>query len=196
MATLSDIRTRLRIDLGDPASERWDDGTLDRHIAHALSELSAACPREVTATLATTPGSRELSLASIDGLIAVEAVEYPAGEFPPCYVRFATWEGSLTLQTPTAPDGSDARLYGTAAHVLDEDGSTLPALLEDALAIGAAAYAALELSSSTIEQLNLNGGTPAAYGALARARLTAFQQLLHLHGRKNRVRTRALYTPA
>lgn len=196
MATLSDIRTRLRIDLGDPASDRWDDATLDRHIAHALSELSAACPREVTATLATTPGSRELSLASIEGLIGVEAAEYPAGHFPPCYVRFATWEGSLTLQTATAPDGGDARLYCTVAHTLDEAGSTLPAGLEDVLVLGAAAYAALELSSATIEQLNLNGGTPAAYAAMARARFTAFQQMVHHYGRKNRVRTRTLYTPA
>lgn len=196
MATLSDIRTRLRIDLGDPASDRWDDDTLDRHIAHALSELSTACPRELTAGLATTPGSRELSLASIEGLLEVEAVEYPVDHFPPCYVRFATWEGSLTLHTATAPDGGDARLYCTAGHSLDDEGTTLTAVLEDVLVLGAAAHAALELSSATIEQLNLNGGTPAAYAAMARARLTAFHQLLRLHGRKNRVRTRTLYTPA
>lgn len=196
MTTLSDIRTRLRIDLGDPASDRWDDDALDRPIAHALSELSAAAPRELTATLATTPGSRELSLTSIGGLIEVEAVEYPVDRFPPCYVRFATWEGTLTLHTATAPEGGDARLSCTVAHTLDDDGTTLPSLLEDVLLTGAAAYAALELSSATIERLNLNGATPEAYAALARARLTAFRQLLHLHGRKNRVRTRTLYAPA
>lgn len=196
MTTLSDIRTRLRLDLGDPDALRWDDDALDRHIARALSELSLAIPRELTADLATTPGSRELSLGSLSGLVEVEAAEYPAGKFPPVYVRFATWEGTLTLHTPTAPDGGDARLYYTAAHLLDEEGSTLPSTLEEVLLTGAAAYAALELAAGTVEQLNLNGGTPAAYAGWARARLTAFHQLLHAHGRKNRVRARTLYTPA
>lgn len=196
MSTLSDIRTRLRLDLGDTDSLRWDDDALDRHIARALAELSLAIPRELTAVLATTAGSRELSLESLTALVEVEAAEYPIDHFPPVYVRFATWESTLTLHTPTAPDGGDARLYYTAAHVLNDEGSTLPSTLEEVLLTGAAAYATLELASGTVEKLNLNGGTPETYAAQARARLTAFHQLLHTHGRKNSVRTRALYTPA
>ena len=196
MTTLSDIRTRLRQDLGDPGSLRWDDDALDRHIARALSELSLAIPRELTATLETTPGCRELSLATLEGLLEIEAAEFPVDHFPPSYVRFATWQGTLTLHTPTAPDGGDARIYYTAVHTLDETESTLPPYLEDVLATGAAAYAALELASSSTEQLNVNGDTPATYAGLARARLTAFHQLLHTHARKNRVRTRNLYVPA
>ena len=34
------------------------------------------------------------------------------------------------------------------------------------------------------------------YAAWARARLTAFRQLLHTYGRKNRLRARRLYIPA
>lgn len=196
MTTLSDIRTRLRQDLGDPDSLRWDDAALDRHIARALSELSPASPRELTATLETTPGSRELSLATLDGLLDIEAAEFPVDHFPPSYVRFATWQGTLVLHTPTAPDGDDTRIYYTAVHTLDETESTLPPHLDDVLATGAAAYAALELASASTEQLNVNGGTPATYASLARARLTAFHQLLHTHARKNRVRTRNLYVPA
>ena len=196
MTTLSDIRTRLRLDLGDPGSLRWDDDALDRHIARALSELSLAIPRELTAEVATTPGSRDLSLAALAALVEVEAAEYPVDHFPPVYVRFATWEGTLTLHTATAPDGSDARLYSTAAHVLDDDGSTLPSALEEVLLTGAAAHAALERASGAVEKLNLNRGTPETYAAQARARLTAFHQLLLTHGRRNRVRARTLYTPA
>ena len=196
MTTLSDIRTRLRQDLGDPGSLRWDDDALDRHIARALSELSLAIPRELTATLETTPGSRELSLATLEGLLEIEAAEFPVDHFPPSYVRFATWQGTLTLHTPTAPDGGDARIYYTAVHTLDETESTLPPYLEDVLATGAAADAALELASYSTEQLNVNGDTPATYAGLARARLTAFHQLLHTHARKNRIRTRNLYVPA
>ena len=196
MTTLSDIRTRLRQDLGDPDSLRWDDDALDRHIARALSELSLAIPRELTATLETTPASRELSLASLEGLLEVEAAEYPVDHFPPSYVRFATWEGTLTLHTALAPDGGGARLYYTAVHSLDDTESTLPLHLEEVLTTGAAAYAALELASSSTAQLNVNGDTPATYAGWARARLTAFHQLLGTHARKNRVRTRNLYVPA
>jgi hypothetical protein len=39
MTTLSDIRTRLRQDLGDADSLRWDDDALDRHIARALDTM-------------------------------------------------------------------------------------------------------------------------------------------------------------
>lgn len=196
MTTLSDIRTALRLDLGDPDALHWDDDALDRHIAHALAEFNGAIPRELTVTLATTPGSRELALTSITGLIDVEAVEYPAGLFPPPLVRFARWHLTLTIHSASAPDGADALVLCTAAHTLDGSGSTLPPHLEHVLLAGAAAYAALELAARSAGQVNLNGGAPEAYAGWARARLTAFHQLLHLHGRRNRVRSRNLYVPA
>ena len=196
MTTLSDIRTALRLDLGDPDSLHWDDDLLDRHVAHALAEVSEPIPRELAVTLATTPGSRELSLASITGLIEVEVVEYPAGHFPPALVRFARWHTTLTIHSASAPDGSDALVSCTAAHTLDGSGSTLPPHLEHVLLTGAAAYAALELAARSAGQLNLNRRATEAYAGWARARLTAFHQLLHLHGRRNRVRSRNLYVPA
>ena len=191
MTTLGDIRTALRLDLGDPGALHWDDDALDRHIARALSELGTAIPRELAVSLATTPGSRELSLASIDGLIEVEAVEYPAGLIPPAFVRFATWNESLTLHTAGAPDGSDVLVFCTALHTLDGTGTTLPPHLEHVLATGAAAYAGLEMAARTGGQLNLNGNAPETYAGWARARLTAFHQLLRAHGRKGRIRGRS-----
>ena len=79
---------RLRKDLSDVAEERWPDDQLDRHIEHALAELSLSIPQELTATIATTPGSRDVSVASLVGLVEVEAVEYPVGQFPPNYQGF------------------------------------------------------------------------------------------------------------
>jgi len=196
MTTLSDIRTTLRMDLGDPDSLHWDDDALDRHIAHALAEVSQSIPRELAVTLATTPGSRELSLISITGLIHVEAVEYPAGLFPPALVRFACWHTTLTIHSASAPDGDNVLVFCTAAHTLDGSGSTLPPHLEHVLLAGAAAYAALELAARSAGQLNLNGRAPETYAGWARARLTAFHQLLHVHGRGSRVRSRTLYVPA
>lgn len=199
MTTLADIRSRLRTDLRDTDSNayRWSDAALDRHIAHALEDLGLAIPRELSTTLATTAGSRELSTASLTGLIEVEAVEFPVEQFPPAYTGFSYWAGTLHLHLDAAPDGSDAKVWHLARHVLDGSGSTVPVHLEDVLLMGAAAYALLEISTYAIDRLNTGGpDVTDLYGAAGRARLTAFNQLLQQYGRKNRVNPRRMYTPA
>ncbi len=196
MTTLADVRDRLRQDLSDTAALRWPDSQLDRHIEHALSELGLAMPRELSAELATTPGSRDLSLASLTGLVDVEAVEFPVDRFPPLYPGFSTWASTLSLHTPSPPDGTDARVYYTALHTLDGNGTTLTAQQVEVLLTGAGAYAALELASGSTGDLELDPAAAERYSAWARARLTAFRQLLHTYGRKNRIRQRRLYTPA
>lgn len=199
MTTLADIRGRVRKDLGDTAAGayRWTDDQLDRHIERALDELSRAIPREQVATVATTAGSREVDLSGLTGLIEVESVEYPVDSFPPEMTGFSTWADSLTLHVERLPDGGVARIYYTARHVLDGSGSTLPSFLEDVLAAGAGAFAALEAGIGGIDRLNTGGPDVAKqYESWGRARLTAFRQLLHQQGRSNRVRVRRLYLPA
>lgn len=196
MTTLNDVRTKVRADLRDPEAERWPDEQLDRHIAHALADLSLAIPRELTVEFATTPGSRDLSTAAIEALVEIEAAEYPTDQFPVSYTGFSRWGSNLSLHTPAPPDGSDIRLYYTATHLLDDEGTTLPSYLVDVLTTGASAYAALELASYATDRLNLDPRAAEKHMAWARARLTAFHQLLHTYGRKNRVQSRRLYAPA
>jgi hypothetical protein len=199
MTTLADIRTRVRKDLHDidSGAYRWTDSEIDRHIGRALDELSLAIPQEKSSTVATTAGSRDVSLASISGVIDVEAIEFPAGEFPPAYVGFSRWANTITLHGEREPDGENAKLYYTARHTLDDTGTTLPGHLEELLTTGAGAYAALEWSSFATDRLNMGGpGVADQYAAWARARLTAFRQLLFQQSRANRVRGRRLYTPA
>jgi hypothetical protein len=198
MTTLSDVRDRVRKDLHDTdaSAYRWTDAELDRHIDNALTELSAAMPQEQTATVATTAGSRDLSLASLSGLIEVEAAEYPLDSYPPEYVQFSLWAGTLTLQLDEEPSGADARVYYTAAHVLDGSGTTLTPFQVDLVAMGAAAYAVLEQAVFAADRITTGADTAARYDGLARARLTAFGQLLRQFGRKNRVRARRAYLPA
>jgi hypothetical protein len=63
--------------------------------------------------------------------------------------------------------------------------------------MGASAYAALEQSVATIDGLNTGGpAVPDQFAASARARLTAFGQLLRQYGRANRVTSRRLVSPA
>src|SRR2546426_7991526 len=96
---LTDMRARLRKDLHDEdaTNYRWTDGVLDRHIQHAVREFSLALPLEAKTTLTTAAGSRELSIATLTDLVAVEAVEDSVGEYPPSYARFAVLLYTLTL---------------------------------------------------------------------------------------------------
>lgn len=196
MTTLSDVRERVRKDLSDTGSLVWPDEQLDRHIEHALSELSLAMPQEITATLETTPGSRDLAIDSLTGLIEVENAEFPLEQFPPALVGFSVWGAVLSLHSAAEPNGEDAKLFYTAMHTLDDDETTLAEAQIDILVTGATAYAAQELASATANQLNLEPAASERYAAWSRARLTAFRQLLHTYGRKNRLRTRRMYVPA
>ncbi len=198
MTTLSDIRTRVRKDLHDTDSGdyRWTDSQLDRHIEHALADLDLEAPRELTATIATTEGNRDVSIAALTELVAIEAAEYPVGDYPASYVRFSTWGTTLTLLMPGEPDGSDVKLYYTATHVLDGSGSTIPAALEDALAMAAAGYAAIELANFATNQVTTGANVPVEYAKWGQAWLTAWRQLLKQHSRSNRVRPQRLYVPA
>lgn len=193
MTTIADIRANVRTDLHDtdPASERWSDAELDRHIEHALNELNLHIPQELTATLATTPGSRDLSLASLAGLISVEAVEFPAGEYPPANVGFRQWGGAIVLESECEPAGEDATVRYLARHTVDAVSSTLPVFLEEILAMGAGAFAVLERAGSSIDELHTGGElVPANLASWARARETAFRQLLFQFGRNKRLRAR------
>lgn len=194
---LADIRARLRKDLHDEdaANYRWTDEELDRHIAHAVRELSLAVPLEARATLHTAAGSRELSVSGLDDMVAMEAVEYPAGKYPPRYVRFSLWGDSITLLIDGTPaEGEEVYAYYGKLHTLNESSSTIPSPLEDLVAIGAAGYAAIEWASFATNRVNLGGSSAwKSYLTWGQDRLGSFMRGVAKHGRKNRVRARRLY---
>ena len=193
------MRTRVRRDLHDEESGkyRWTDHEIDRHIQRALNEVSTASPQELKAALTASAGSRELSLSSLNGLLSVQAVEYPAGQYPPSYVRFSVWSDALTLLVPAAPAGGETvNLYYNAHHVLDAVSSTLPASLEEVVASGAGAYAAIERSNFAINRSNTGGEEVwQRYLTWGQDRMAAFLRRLAELGRNNAVRVRSLYLP-
>lgn len=197
---LSEMRGLVRRDLRDEeASEyRWSDAELDRHVQHAVRELSLSLPLQATATVATVEGSREVSLEPLDGLIRVEAAEYPAGRYPPSYVRFRVWGETLTLHVDSAPGGGeDVRLYYHTLHTIDAAASTVPAHLAELVAMGASAYAALEWASFATNRVNVGG--PEAWRHFltwGKERLGLFHASLGRLGATNAVRSRQLYSPA
>jgi hypothetical protein len=194
---LAEIRARVRQDLHDEDANnyRWTDEELNRHIQHAVRELSIAVPVEAKVTLYTTTDSRELSISSLSDLVAIEAVEYPVGKYPPQYVQFSLWGDTLTLLTDTTPgEGEEADIYYGKLHTLDESSSTIPAPLEDVVAIGAAGYAAVEWATFATNRVNLGGSsTWKSYLTWGQDRLASFLRALAKHSRKNRVRARRLY---
>lgn len=198
--TISTVRARVRQDLHDEAasSYRWTDAELDRHIGRAVREISLTAPLEAVASLTTTAGSRELSLAAVADIVAVEAVEYPTWDYPPSYVRFSLWAGALTLLVDSPPAGAEpARVLYTKLHTLDATTSTLPAALEDLVATGAAAYAALEWASYATNRVNVGGDeTWRHYLTWGEERLAAFHQGLAQQARRRALRARRFYTPA
>jgi len=196
---LTEMRARVRQDLHDEDANnyRWTDDELDRHIEHAVRELSLAVPLEAKATPTTTAGSRELSIASLTDLVAIEAVEYPVGEYPPRYVRFSLWGETLTLLIESTPgEGEEVYVCYGKLHTLDETTSTIPSPLEELVAIGAEGYAAIEWASFATNRVNLGGDQAwRNYLVWGQDRLASFMKGLAKHSRKNVVRCRRLYRP-
>lgn len=196
---LTEMRTRVRRDLHDEDSSnyRWTDDELDRHIEHAVRELSLSLPLEAKANLTTTAGSRELSLSSLSALVVIEAVEYPVDKYPPVYVRFSVWGDTLTLLIDQVPGGGEeVHVYYGKLHTLDANNSTIPAPVEDLVAIGAAGYAAMEWASFATNRVNVGGDeTWRNYLIWGQDRLAAFMRALARHSRRNAVRVRRLYRP-
>lgn len=195
---LSEMRARVRKDLHDEnsASYRWTDAVLDRHIDRTVREVSLAVPLEAKTTLATVAGSRDVSLASLSDVVAIEAAEYPTGRYPPCYVRFSVWGSTLTLLVDGVPGGENLNLYYGKLHTLSAPTSTLPPALEELVATGAAAYAALEWSSYATNRVNVGGeATWRDYLTWGQERLAAFHSGLAQQAKRNAVRARQLYRP-
>ena len=195
---LDEMRNLVRRDLHDedPENGRWTDEELGRAIARALKDLSEHLPLETSAVIATTAGSRELDIAGLAERVMVAAVESPAGVFPRRFQPFSLWGDTLTLLGEDVPDGSDAVVYYGTLHTLDTGGSTLPAVHEDLVALGAAGYAAVGQSLDAVNRVNAGGvSVPADLQKWGRQRLDRFRVELRRLGRRNRVRAARLYVP-
>ena len=195
---LSTMRTMVRRDLKDEDSEnyRWSNDEMDRHIAHAVKELSEAVSLPAKATLPTTPGSREIDISSLTDRVMIDAVEYKVGRFPPHYQQFALWGDIISLFGDEVPDGSNCYIYYGKLHTLDASTSTIPTKLEDLVAAGAEGYAAVEWAVYAVNRVNVGGAmTPNEFLAWGREKLNYFRNELKRLGRRNRIRVQQLYQP-
>jgi hypothetical protein len=195
---LIDMRAIVRRDLHDEDANnyRWTNDELDRHIDHAVKDYSDAVPYEQKITKATTAGSREIDVSTLNDRIMIEAIEYPVGYFPRRYQRFSLWGDIITLLGEGIPDGSSAYIYYGKLHILSSDSSTISTWHEDLITAGASGYAATEWAVYAVNRVNA-GGTTTASELLGwgREKLDFFHRELKRLGRKNRVRVHSLYRP-
>ena len=108
------------------------------------------------------------------------------------------WHGREDILVDEVPlSAQPVNVYFGTMHTLDGDTSTIPPQLEEVVAAGAAAYAAIEWASFATNRINVGGDEVwRQYLTWGQERLAAFAHALAQHGRRNAVRVRRLYTPA
>jgi hypothetical protein len=193
---LSDMRTLVRRDLKDEdnSNYRWQDNEIDRAIARAVAELSRYVPREMKATIATTAGSRDIALTTLTDRVSVDRVEFPVGETPRSFQRFAVYSETITLIGDVAGNGTNCYIYWGKVHTLDGSTSTIPSYLEDVLALGAAAYAVLAQSQLRIDTAGFGGErADTDYQFWGGAMLKDFKAQLKRFGRGRKLKISQFY---
>jgi len=193
---ISETITLVRRDLKDETSPyQWSDDELTRHISRAVTELSERLPLPAKAILPTVSGSRELDISSLTNRVMVRAVEYPLDQSPASYQRFSVWGNNLAIISGSEPDGSHCAIYYGVPHTIDANGSTLPTMYGDLVAIGACGYAAISLAAATVNKVNVGGKTTSEeYRTWGNERLVIFRERLKQLGRRQRVRSQQLFT--
>jgi len=193
---LADMRDLVERDLHDETNDTWSTEEIDRAIELAVQEFSHAIPAE-DSTTESGVASRDIDISALSDRVMIQAVEYPVGSYPKTYVRFALWGDTLTLLVDTAPDGScDAEIYYGKMHTLSLATSTIPAIHERLIALGAEGFALQQWAAEAINKVNVGGADVARkYRTLGADKLHQFRRELKRLGRQNRVRVRQLYTP-
>lgn len=192
---LSEMMALVRVDLRDNISPyRWADEEIEKHLRHALADFSAELPEEALIDVDTVNGSMDIALPEIEGLISLEAVEYPIGRIPPRLPSYSLWANSITLTSGEIPDGSPARVYYSRQRILDSSASTIPGRYESLVASGAAGYAAMGWAAYAINRVNVGGGvTPQELLAWAKEKLTWFESELRQCGKNHSLKLRRMY---
>jgi len=194
---LAEMRGLVRRDLKDedPANYRWVNDEIDRAIQRAVADLSRYVPKEEKATIATVDASYEIDISSLTDRVSVDKVEFPIDLHPREFQRFTVYQDILTLLGAYQGDGEDCYIYWSKVHTLDAASCTLPAYLEDLVALGASAYAALAQSQYHSDRANTGGdNVDRDYTYWGRDALSEFKRKLKAYGRNRKLKIGQFYS--
>jgi len=192
---LTEMTARAREDLKDTDSQNyiWLDGEIQSAILRVVDEYSIHAPMQHQDDIATTDGTTEIDITSLESLLQVESVEFPLGQNPRHMQRIEYWAGALYMQD--AGDGTDARVRWLAKHTVDPEETTIPAEHDEIIVLGATGYLAMSASAYTVDRATIAGhwGT-ISYKEWGIERLKRYDQKLRRVGQGRRVTRRQLYT--
>ena len=184
----------VRRDLKDEnaSNQRWSYDELERAVNRAVSELSKYSPYQEKYNFPTVNGSAEIDIEDLWGTPSIDRVEFPIGKFPRSFVRFEVYADKI-IMLDTKGDGSDCCVYWSTTHSIADTYSTVPFYLEDLVALGATAYAALMQSQYSTDKANYGGeNVDRDFLYWAKGRLMDFEK--GLKDMKKKMKTRELYT--
>ncbi len=182
---LAAYRAAVRDQVRDGGTAVWTDAQLDTALRAALADYSRVTARTVAATLTLGSGGREVSLASLPGLLTPRMIWLPYTlsdpEDPPNARHFIPLSPT-TVYLADGPEpvaGETARVFYLALHTVDGlDGASatsVPTWHEQGLALGAAAYAAEARARQLAEAENVASATRRWTNDWAAGQLQAWQ---------------------
>jgi hypothetical protein len=160
------IRDRVESRLQDSGNARWSTDDTDEAIRTALEYYTRQNPYRAIGTITLAAAGREISLATLTGLIRVEKVwwDYDSTTpgYPPNWRQFEVWPGSiLYIDDREEPAAADVlRVWYTKQHTINEldsaTATTIPAEDVDVIVTGAAHFAARARAVELAEQATVD----------------------------------------
>jgi hypothetical protein len=187
-ATLATLRDRVEATLQDSGNLIWSTATLDEAIRRTLDRLNWIMPRQAIGLITLAAAGREISLASLTGLLEVKRVwwNYDSADpaHPPAFCRFEVWPGSiLYIHDDSEPAAGDViRVWYTLPHTIQNLDSasttTMDATLQALMVTGGAGYAAQIRAIELTEQVTADPGVTNKLNDWARNQIAEFRTQL------------------
>ena len=189
MSTLAELTDDIEAELKDTTNATWSTAELEHHVRRALRAYNRVDPQRTAGDLDSVADQREYSLATLTGLMEVTDVWYPYDstdeQFPPNRPSwYMTRDGYLYIdvQDVSGDADEDLRIFYTLGHTIEalDSGAatTVDGHGEQAVILGASAYAAQQYARSVIGKVTVSGWTPKQLSDWAASRLAEFSAIL------------------
>jgi len=158
-----------------------------------VREFSLHYPLQQQDDVATVADTNEIDISGLAKLLRVYSVEFPIGQKPPRYQRFAIWE--TTLHMENEGNGDDARIRWGSLHALTALASSIPEQYEEIIVLGATGYLATSASVYTVDRATIAGKWATInFRAWGHDRLAQYHKELRANALNNRIVSKEFYT--